>query len=253
VLVLAVFSFNSGRYASRFEGASLVWYERLLHPEGSGDRAAAGLSDALATSLRIATGAGVVAVVLGATLALGLRAARRRVASPLLFLWSLPLLLPDVVLGVSWRGAFHALALPPGVLAVGLAHATIAGAFALVVVRARLSTLDPACVEAARDLGAGPLRATWHVVLPHLLPALVGAFLLAFALSFDDFLVTLFVAGGDEPTLPLRVYGMTRRGASPVLHALATLSLVGTLLLGALALRVAFPRSRPPTTGPAAR
>jgi ABC-type spermidine/putrescine transport system permease subunit II len=155
-------------------------------------------------------------------------------------------LLPDVVLGVSWHGAFHALGLRPGVSTVVLAHVSMAAAFALVVVRARLASLDPACVEAARDLGATAWGATWHVVLPHLRPALLGSLLLAFAISFDDFLVTLFVAGPEETTLPLRVYGLARRGATPVLHALATLSLLGTLALGFLALRLAFPRSRPP-------
>jgi spermidine/putrescine transport system permease protein len=243
LVVLAVFSFNSGRYAARFEGVSLVWYERLLDPSGTGDRAAAGLASAFRTSLEVAAASALLAVAVALLAALGLRGARARVVGPLLAAWSLPVLLPDVVLGISWRGAFETLGVPAGRTALVLAHATVGAAFALVLLRARLSTLDPDCVAAARDLGAGPWRATWHVVLPHLRPALAGALLLAFALSFDDFLVALFVTSADEPTLPIRVYGIARRGATPALHALATLSLAGTLVLGFLALRLATARA----------
>lgn len=253
VAVLAVFSLNAGRYASRWEGASLAWYARLLDPEGTGDRAAAGLVASLGTSLRIAAPACLIAVGLAVACALGLRGASRRTSGPLLALWALPVVLPDVVLGVSWHGAFAALGLRPGTATVVLAHATMAAAFSLVVLRARLESLDPACLEAARDLGATPARAVVHVVLPHLRPAVVAAALLSFAISFDDFLVTLFVAGPGEPTLPLRIYGVARRGATPSLHALATLSLLGTLALGALALRLAFRRSGPPVGRPAGR
>jgi spermidine/putrescine transport system permease protein len=249
LLVLAVFSFNGGRYAARWEGASLVWYERLLDPSGTGDRAAAGLASSLRTSVEVAALSSVLGVALALLAVLGLRGARGRLAAPLLAAWSLPVVLPDVVLGVSWRGAFETLGVPPGTAALVLAHATVGAAFALLLLRARLSTLDPSCVAAARDLGAGPAGATWHVVLPHLRPAVAGALVLAFALSFDDFLVALFVASTDEPTLPIRVYGIARRGATPALHALATLSLAGTLLLGFVALRLSRIGSPPAGAG----
>jgi spermidine/putrescine transport system permease protein len=117
----------------------------------------------------------------------------------------------------------------------------MAAAFGLVVVRARLESLDPALVEAARDLGAGRARATWHVVLPHLRPALLAAALLGFTLSFDDFMVTFFVQPASRPTLPMSMYNQAIRGASPVLNALATLSLAGTFVLGWVAIRAARP------------
>ena len=129
----------------------------------------------------------------------------------------------------------------PGFPSLFLAHATMATAFGLVVVRARLASLDPALVEAARDLGASRARAAWHVVLPHLRPALLAAALLGFTLSFDDFMVTFFLTPISAPTLPVRVYGTVTRGASPVLNALATLSLAGTLLVAWVAMRLVRP------------
>lgn len=235
VLVLAVFSFNAGRYTASWQGFSATWYEQLL--SGS-DRSARALSDPLSTSLRLGVGAAVLAVVLSATTALGLRGAPRWLSLSLVALWSLPIVLPDIVLGVSWAGAFHALGVEPGFPSLLLAHGTFAAAFGLVIVRARLSTLDPSLLEAARDLGASRARATWHVVVPHLAPSLVAAALLAFTISFDDFMVSFFLTKPTQQTLPVRVYGIITKGASPILNALATLSLVGTFLLALLALRL---------------
>ena len=238
VLVLAVFSLNKGPYTAAWEGFSTTWYEQLL--QGT-DRMARGLAAPLQLSLRLGCAAAGVAVVLSALTALGLRGARRSVALPLVALWSLPIVLPDIVLGVSWAGAFQLLGLKPGFPTLLLAHGTIATAFALVVVTARLSTLDPSLVEAARDLGASRARATWHVVIPHLAPALVAAALLAFTLSFDDFMITFFLAPATAPTLPVSVYSSVTRGAKPLLNALATLSLLGTFLVAFLAVAIARP------------
>ena len=249
VVVLAVFSFNGGRYTSHWDSFSLAWYERVLFPSGasaSNDRMLQVLPGALGLSLRLGAAAAVVGVVLSALAALGLRGARRLLTFPLVALWSLPIVLPDVVLGVSWRGAFDRLGLEGGYATLLLAHATMAAAFGLVVVRARLSTLDPTLVEAARDLGASRLRATWHVVLPHLRPALLAAALLGFTLSFDDFMVTFFLQPPSEPTLPMSMYSSVTRGASPALNALATLSLLGTFLVAWVAMRLVRPQEATP-------
>ena len=241
VLVMAGFSFNEGRYASHWTGFSPKWYGELFDPWNSTDRLAAGLGEPLALSLKLGACAALVGVVLAALTAVGLNGARRAVAIPLVALWALPIALPDVVLGVSWRGAFERLGVPEGFPSLLLAHATMAAAFGLVVVRARLATLDPALVEAARDLGASRAGAVRHVVIPHLRPALLAAALLGFTLSFDDFMVTFFLAPATTPTLPVRVYGYVTKGASPVLPALATLSLLGTFLVAFVAMRLVRP------------
>lgn len=238
IVVLAVFSFNAGRYTSHWEGFSLDWYRALL--SGS-DRQARSLSAPLDVSIRLALCAAGVAVVLSTTTALGLRGARRAVALPLAALWALPVILPDIVLGVSWRGAFERLGLEPGFATLLLAHGTLATAFGLVVVQTRLATLDTSLVEAARDLGATRLGAVRHVILPHLRPALAAVVLLAITISFDDYMITLFLAPDTAPTLPVRVGGLVTKGASPILNALATLSLLGTFLVALLALRLVRP------------
>lgn len=234
VVVLAVYSFNHGLRAAQWEGASTAWYERLI--EGA-DRDARAARAPILLSLRLAAATAGLAVVLSAATALGLRRAGRLLSGALLALWSLPIVLPDVVLGVSFSTAYHLLGLEPGFLSLLLAHTTIAASFALVVVRARLATLDPTLVEAARDLGATRRRATWHVVVPHLTPALVAAGLLAFTISFDDFMVTFFLHKPIEPTLPVWVAGKVTKSPTTLLNALATLSLAATFLLAFLALR----------------
>lgn len=234
VVVLAFYSFNEGTRAARFEGFSTTWYERLVT---WGDRDARAAKAPLLLSLRLAAASAGLATVLSAAAALGLRRAGRAASAVLLALWSLPIVLPDVVLGVSFRAAFDLVGLEPGFTPLLLAHATIAAAFGLVVVRARLATLDPALVDAARDLGASPARATWHVVVPHLAPALVAAALLAFTLSLDDYMVTFFLHKPVEPTLPVWVAGKVTKSPTTLLNALATLSLLATFVLAYLALR----------------
>jgi spermidine/putrescine transport system permease protein len=244
ILVLAVFSFNAGRYTAAWEGFSLTWYHQLF--EGT-DRMARSLAAPLRLSLRLAAAAAGVTIVLSALTAIGLRGAPRWVRIPMVALWSLPIVLPDIVLGVSWAGAFHLLGIEPGFSSLLLAHGSICAAFGLVLVQTRMATLDPTLLEAARDLGATRARATWHVVVPHLVPALLASALLAFSISFDDFMVTFFLASPTEPTLPVRIYGTVTRGASPILNAVATLSLLATFVLTYLALRLARPA--PPRRG----
>ena len=238
IVILAVFSFNAGRYTSNWEGFSLDWYRALF---SGTDRQARSLADPLDVSVRLAVCAAGVAVVLATATGLGLHGARRAVALPLAALWALPVVLPDIVLGVSWRGAFEALGLSPGFSTLLFAHGTLAAAFGLVVVLARMRSLDASLVEAARDLGASRWGALRHVVLPHLRPALVAVALLAVTISFDDYMITLFLAPDTAPTLPVRVGGLVTKGASPLLNALATVSLVGTLVVALVALRLVKP------------
>jgi ABC-type spermidine/putrescine transport system permease subunit II len=234
VLVLAAYSFNAGERTVRWEGASTVWYARLF--DGS-HRDAVAARGPLLLSLRLGAAAAGVAVVLSAATALGLRRAGRAATAVLLGLWSLPIVLPDVVLGVSFSRVFQAAGLESGFLPLLLAHATIAAAFALVVVRARLATLDPTLLDAARDLGATRAQALRHEVVPHLAPALLAAALLAFTISFDDFMVTYFLHRPIEPTLPVWVQGKVVKGPTTILNVLATLSLAATFLLAFVALR----------------
>jgi spermidine/putrescine transport system permease protein len=145
----------------------------------------------------------------------------------------LPLVMPEVMMGVALMLFFVMIKLPLSLVTVTIGHAAFNLPVVMVMVRARLRKLDPGLEEAARDLGATPWQAFQRVTLPLLMPAMIGAALMAFTISFDDFIVTFFTAGPGSTTLPLRVYSMIKSGVSPVINALsAVLVLTSMALIG---------------------
>jgi spermidine/putrescine transport system permease protein len=146
---------------------------------------------------------------------------------------SLPVIMPEIIIGISLLCFFSAVCLPLGYTTVVIAHVTFCFPFVLIAVQARLQGLDPALEEAALDLGATPLQAFWHVILPALRPALLAGGLMAFTLSLDEFVVTFFTSSARSATLPLKIYGLARIGLNPMLNALSTLLIVVTLAAAA--------------------
>lgn len=251
VVVLGVFSFNSSRQSTKWRGFSTAWYEKLWQ-----NRA---IQESLENTLVVAAISTVLAVVLGTMAAF---AARRAFRGKRAFqvLVSLPLVVPDIVLGVSFFLLFHSLDgichrinqriftefhVHLSVWTAALAHATFNLSYVAVVVAARLEGLDPSLELAARDLGAGPFGAFWKVTVPAIRPALLSGGLLAFTLSFDDFVVTYFTTGPGSTTLPVQIYSMLRFGLTPEINALTTVILAATFLLIVLSLRF----SRVPLAG----
>jgi spermidine/putrescine transport system permease protein len=225
VLTLAAFSFNSSRF-TLWEGFSLRWYRAAF--------ADAQLSEAAFNSVVIAAAATVFATAAGTLCAYGLWKRRAPVLSSSLYL---SLVTPEIVAGVSllafYQWVFRFLNLRLGLHTVILAHVEFCLAYVVIVVLARLRTLDPALEEAAMDLGATEWQAFREVTLPALVPGVAAAALLAFTISFDDYVITSLVAGVDSETLPMAIYAMARRGANPVLNAISAMIVVG---LGALVL-----------------
>jgi len=230
VAVLVVYSFNDARFGAAWEGFTLRWYARLLDsPE-----TVAALQNTLVVSLS----ATLLATLLGTLLALGLWLRRfpgRGVAQLLILL---PIVAPDILLGVALLAFYVAVHLPLGRLSIVLAHVAFQISFVVLVVQGRLQSFPRTLIEAARDLGAGEAAAVRHVVLPLLRPAVLAGALLALALSIDDFLVTYFTAGAGASTLPLRIYSMVKRGVTPDVNALSTLLLLASLAATAAALRL---------------
>ena len=225
IAILAVFSFNQSRFTV-WEGFSLRWYRAAFEDPQ--------LAEGALNSLVIAVTATALATVAGTLAAYGLW----KRGSPLLAgSLYLSLVTPEIVMGVSllaffqWMFRFPGLRL--GLHTVILAHVTFSLAYVVVVVLARLRTLDPALEEAAMDLGATEWGAFRTVTLPALAPGIAAAALLAFTISFDDYVITSMVAGVDSETLPMVIYAMARRGANPVLNAISALIVFG---LGALLL-----------------
>jgi len=225
IVVLILFSFNASRLSATWQGLTLQWYRALAADEA--------LMAALQNSLLVAVISTVIATVLGVSAAISLERVpfrgQRMVEGALL----LPLIIPEVMMGVALMLFFVMIKLPLSLVTVTLGHTAFNLPLVVVMVRARLRKLDPGLEEAARDLGATPWQAFQRVTLPLVMPAIIGAALMAFTISLDDFIVTFFTAGPGATTLPLKVYSMVKSGVSPVINALsAVLVLISMALIG---------------------
>jgi spermidine/putrescine transport system permease protein len=229
LLLLVLWSFNASRTGARWDGFTLAWYRRLLE---RGD-----LVVALRTSLIVGITATLLSTAIGTLAALALgrrRSGGTRLAEALL---TLPIVTPEVVAGISLLILFAGAGIRLGLATVIVAHTTFCIPFTVLVVLARLQGVDLSLEEAALTLGADEVTVFRRVTVPMLMPGIVAAALLAFTLSFDDFVITFFTAGPGTTTLPLLVYGMVRRTVEPTVNALSVLLVVGTTALLVLAQR----------------
>jgi len=235
ILIAIRFSFNEGRSRSTAQGWSFRWYTEdpdlsVLHDPD--------LSAALLQSLRLAALAVAITVPLGVALAIGLTRWRGRAASTSRFVSLVPLVTPEIVMGVALLLVFvHVLSfIPLGTPAQAIGHVTFSLAFVLIIVRSRLLSIGPEYEEAAQDLGASPLQALRLALLPLLTPAIVASAIIVFAISMDDFVVSAFLSSGTTTdTVPVRIYSTGRTSPTPALNALATVTLAITLVIAALA------------------
>jgi spermidine/putrescine transport system permease protein/putrescine transport system permease protein len=232
ILAVALFSFNDKKSLAAFSGFSFRWYDDLFHNSA--------LIHSLVASLEIATVSMVGSLVLGTMLALGLERIRSRRGRVIGAVTLLPLVTPEIVTGVAALLLFTGIGLALSMTTVILAEVTFSIAYVTVIVRGRLAGISMEVEEAARDLGCTPFQALRLVTLPTLVPALIGAGLLVFALVFDDFVLAFFTTGVDPQPLPVRVYSSIRFGVSPAINAIGTLMLLGSALLIVAAL--ALPR-----------
>jgi spermidine/putrescine transport system permease protein len=219
--VLIFYSFNTSRLNIRWEGFTFHWYERLASNEP--------ILRALQNSLIIATVTTLASVVLGTAGAWILYRYRFRFTGAIQTLVCLPMVMPEIVMGISLLVLFTVLTLPLGFTTVIIAHITFCFPFVLVAVQARLQGIDPALEEAALDLGATPFQAFWLVIVPALKPAILSGALMAFTLSLDELIVTFFTANAATRTLPLQVFGLAKTGLNPMLNALSAVFIVSTI------------------------
>ena len=222
--ILVLYSFNASRLVTVWGGFSTQWYASLLQNQS--------LKDAALLSLAMAIASATIATVLGTLAALALERARPGRAK-LLFggLIAAPMVMPEVITGLSLLLLFVALNVERGFATVTLAHATLTLCFVTMIVQARLATLDRSLEEAAQDLGASPWRVTMTITLPLALPAIIAGWLLAFTLSLDDLVIASFTTGPGATTLPMRIYSAVRLGVSPEINAISTLLIAGVAAL----------------------
>lgn len=227
VAVTVLFSFTtSPRLSLPVTGLTLDWYEKAFSNPL--------FTDALANSLILAFLSAVVAGVLGASFAFGVARLRRRTRNILLTAGVLPAIVPALVLGISLALFFQEAGLSQGLRNAAIGQALVGLPFVILTMYARLETFDFSTLEAARDLGASPWRAFRDITFPLVRPSLLGAALLAMALSLDDFVVTWFNVGSRQ-TLPVLIWGLLRRGIDPSINALASTVLLSLVTLVVLA------------------
>lgn len=216
IALLIIGSFNAGKAVNVWSGWSLHWYAQAFRNEQ--------LVAAIWVSLQVGVAAASIATLIGTAGAFALTrlpAFHGRTAFRLGLLT--PLVIPEVILGLSLLLLFVRLDLDRGLGTVILAHATFGAAYVAVVVSSRLSTFDRSMEEAAMDLGATPMRAFFRVTLPIVLPAVLAGWLLAFTLSLDDLVIASFTTGPGSATLPIRIYSEVRLGVKPEINAICTL------------------------------
>jgi spermidine/putrescine transport system permease protein len=235
IAILIMFSFNESKLNIVWTGFTLDWYAALWRDSV--------LVRATKNSLIVATATTIASVVLGTAGAWLLNRFRYRGANFLETLVFLPMIVPEVILGVSLLILFVTIGLQLGYTTIVISHVTFCFPFVLAAVQARLAGLDPSLEEAALDLGATPFQAFTKVMVPYLMPAIVSGALMSFTLSLDELIVTYFTASAGTRTLPLEIFGRVKKGLDPSLNAVSTVFILVTV--GAVVLTETLRRRNP--------
>ena len=223
IIILVIFSFNSSRFVTTWDGFSFRWYGELFRNEA--------MVIALRNSLIVAVISTLLSTVIGTMVALVME--RHSFPGKLAFdaLLYLPVIIPDIAMAVMLLLFFVLIQFRLSLITIIISHVAFMISFVAIVVRARLVGFDRSLEEAAQDLGANELQTFRYVTLPILMPGILAGALLAFTLSLDDFVITFFTAGVGSTTLPLRIYSMVKLGITPEINAVSTLLLAASMVL----------------------
>ena len=222
ILLTVIYSFNASKLTSVWEGFSLKWYQELFRDRD--------LREALINSLILALSSCSAATIIGTMGALGMKKVPLKTNGLIEAVSTMPMMIPEIILGIVFMAAFSLVGLPFGMTTLIIAHTAFCIPYIFMMVRARLEGMDQSIEDAARDLGAGPFRLFWDITLPMILPAVLSGMLLAFAMSFDDVIISLFVTGPRVNTLPVKIYTKLKTGVTPEINALATIMLAVLVL-----------------------
>lgn len=226
IVLLVIYSFNASRLVTVWAGFSTQWYVEVFNNQG--------LMDAAWVTLRVGLVSATIATVLGTLAALTLvRYTRFRGRTMFTGMVYAPLVMPEVITGLSLLLFFVSIGFDRGFWTVTLAHITFSMCFVAVVVQSRLVSFDMSLEEAAQDLGCTPFQAFTKVTLPIVLPAVLSGWMLAFTLSLDDLVIASFTSGPGATTLPMKIYSQVRLGVTPEINAVCTI-LIGLVVTGVL-------------------
>lgn len=235
ILILVIYSFNESRLVTVWAGFSTKWYGTLLQNQA--------FLDAAAVTLKVGIISSTIATILGTmaayVLVRGGRFFGRTLFSGMIYA---PLVMPEVITGLSLLLLFIAIGLDRGVFTIILAHATFSMCYVSVVVSSRLVSFDKSLEEAALDLGCTPFDAFKSVTLPIIAPAVISGWLLAFTLSLDDLVIASFTAGPSSTTLPIKIYSAVRLGVTPEINALSTI-MIGIVAFGVITVSLVSKRN----------
>ncbi|GLK87170.1 ABC transporter permease [Pseudomonas turukhanskensis] len=248
--LIFVYSFNGNPLNMMIWGGfSLDWYRSIFGMANSlADNvqyieSTDQLLGSLRTSLSVALITALISTVIGTLTALALARFRFRLQGFYRMLLFMPMMMPDVVLGISLLIFFVNIGIPLGKVSIIIGHCSFLVSYVFIVVSARLAGMDTRLEEASADLGANPWYTFRRITLPMILPGVIGGALLSFIISMDDLVITYFISGVDSTTLPVYIYGMIRRGIKPEINAIATLLILASLLIAAVGL---YLRNRQP-------
>ena len=227
LIILIVYSFNDSRINVGWVGFTLKWYKVLFADKQ--------LIAAAVNSLFIAFIASTVSVILGTLAGVALHKYKVPLLSTLIMI---PVAAPELLVGVSLLLFFILINFTLGTASITLAHIAFCLSFVTIAVKTRMHGMDDSLMDAARDLGAGPVRAFFSILLPTIMPGVIAGWLMAFTLSLDDFVITFFTAGVGSSTLPLAIYSMLKMGVTPEINAASTIIILCTLVLTSIATKL---------------
>ena len=243
IILIVIFSFNANPVNMMiWDGFTLDWYRTIFGFSAKSTESALYIESteqlykAVKNSLFIALTTTLVATVFGTAVALTVARFRFRLKSFYRALMFMPMVMPDILLGIALLIFFVSVGFELSVYSIIIGHCTFLTSYVFIVVSARIADLDESLEEASSDLGANPWTTFRRVTLPMILPGVIGGALLAFIISMDDLVITYFIAGVDSTTLPVFIYGMLRRGIKPEINAIATIMLLFSIAIASLGL-----------------
>ena len=223
IVVLIVQSFNAGKSRAKWEGFSFRWYEELFKDPN--------IMNSLVITLAIAVLAALFATIIGTLAAIGIHAMKRRPQHLMLTLNNIPMTMPDIVTGISLMLLFIFTQVERGFVTMLLAHITFDVPYVILSIMPKLKQMNKNTYEAALDLGATPMYALFHVILPQIMPGVITGAMLAFTLSLDDFTISYFTTNPLVQNLSTLIYSQARKGIKPTMNALSALMFVALLVL----------------------
>lgn len=223
IAVVVVYSFNVSKNTTVWGGVTFDWYLKMFQNRG--------LLEALRNSIVLAALSSSAAGIIGTLGAVGMARVSFKSKGAVEYISTLPIMIPEIILGMVFMAFFAMLSLPFGMLTLVLGHTTFCVPYVFMMVKASLVGIDKSLGEAAKDLGASEPRAFWDITLPLITPAVVSGMLLAFAMSLDDVVISIFVTGAKTNTLPIRIYTQLKSGVTPEINALCSIMLVVTFVI----------------------